>query len=30
MPQSMPRLSEDEISCVKRWAILAAQSLPAN
>ena len=28
MPQGMPALSDDEISCVKRWAILAAQSVP--
>jgi cytochrome c553 len=28
MPQALPRLSADEVSCVKRWAMLAAQSVP--
>jgi hypothetical protein len=28
MPQAMPALNEDNISCVKRWAIMAAQSVP--
>lgn len=28
MPQALPRLSADEVSCVKRWALLAAQSIP--
>jgi hypothetical protein len=28
MPQAMIPLNADEVSCVKRWAILAAQSLP--
>ncbi len=27
MPQNMPRLPADEIACVKRWAMLAAQSM---
>jgi hypothetical protein len=28
MPQDLPMLKPDEISCVKRWAILAARSVP--
>ena len=28
MPQALPALSADEVSCVKRWAILAAKSIP--
>jgi hypothetical protein len=28
MPQAMPRLTADEISCVKRWALLAALGAP--
>jgi hypothetical protein len=28
MPQALPMLSPDEIACVKRWAMLAAQSVP--
>ena len=28
MPQALPALKPDEVSCVKRWAILAAQSVP--
>jgi glucose/arabinose dehydrogenase len=27
MPQALPALNADQISCVKRWAILAAQSV---
>jgi len=28
MPQALPALNADEVSCVKRWAILAAKSVP--
>ena len=28
MPQALPPLNEDEVSCVKRWAVLAAKSVP--
>jgi hypothetical protein len=28
MPQDLPMLKPDEIACVKRWAILAARSVP--
>jgi hypothetical protein len=28
MPQALPALKPDEIACVKRWAMLAAQSVP--
>jgi hypothetical protein len=28
MPQALPPLTPDEICCVKRWAILAAKSVP--
>jgi hypothetical protein len=28
MPQALPALKPDEVSCVKRWAVLAAQSAP--
>jgi hypothetical protein len=28
MPQALPALNPDEVSCVKRWAILAAKSVP--
>ena len=28
MPQALPALKPEEISCVKRWAILAAKSVP--
>jgi hypothetical protein len=28
MPQALPMLKPDEIACVKRWAMLAAQSVP--
>jgi hypothetical protein len=28
MPQALPPLTADEICCVKRWAILAAKSVP--
>ena len=28
MPQALPALNADEVSCVKRWAILAAKSIP--
>lgn len=28
MPQLLPALKPDEVSCVKRWAVLAAQSVP--
>jgi hypothetical protein len=28
MPQALPALKPDEVSCVKRWAILAARSVP--
>jgi hypothetical protein len=28
MPQALPALKDDEVSCVKRWALLAAQSVP--
>jgi hypothetical protein len=27
MPQAMPPLNDDNVNCVKRWAILAAQSV---
>jgi hypothetical protein len=30
MPQALPPLSADEISCVKRWAIMAARSVPGS
>jgi hypothetical protein len=30
MPQALPPLSADQISCVKRWAILAARSVSAS
>jgi hypothetical protein len=28
MPQALPALNADEVSCVKRWAMLAAKSVP--
>jgi hypothetical protein len=28
MPLALPRLNDDEISCVKRWAVLAVKSVP--
>ncbi len=28
MPQALPRLTDDEISCVKRWALMAALAAP--
>jgi hypothetical protein len=28
MPQAMPPLTDDQVSCVKRWVLLAAQSVP--
>jgi hypothetical protein len=28
MPQALPKLNADEISCVKRWAVLAVKSVP--
>jgi hypothetical protein len=28
MPQALPMLKPEEIACVKRWAMLAAQSVP--
>jgi hypothetical protein len=30
MPQALPALSASEISCVKRWAIMAARSVPVS
>jgi hypothetical protein len=30
MPQAMPPLNDDQVSCVKRWAILAAQSVASS
>jgi hypothetical protein len=28
MPQALPPLTANEVSCVKRWAVLAAKSIP--